>query len=301
MKKVIPLCLIVVLIFLTSCGNNKAPNNNEKTYKQENSEVIKIPKKPKKVAVLNAFYVGDFIKLGIDPIAVPDWTVESSILKPYLKETTLIGDGDIEKLASIKPDLIVADSSDKNLKKYKKIAPTVAYNYNDYDYKGILRELGELTGKEKVAKNWISHWENQSKKDKAEIQNATKGKNASVFELDAKGLYIYSNNWGRGLEIIHDTFGMPMTDSYEKEVSANKEGYKLISNEKIDEYAGDYIFLSEPKATGNDFEQSNMWKNLPAVKSNRVIKYEAEDYWFTDPITLEHLRKKLKKEILSRE
>lgn len=295
--------IFTIILLLSGCGNyNTSDKKGDlKEYKQDNGTIVKVPVSPKKVAVLNAFYVGDFIQLGVTPIAVPDWTNDSNILRPHLKNSTLIGEGDIEKLTSLKPDLIVADASDKNLKKYEKIAPTVSYNFDKYNYKEILKELGELTGKENQAQKWINHWEKQGNKDKKDIQKVTNGKTASVFESDVKGMYIYKNNWGRGLEIVHDTFGMPMTSEYKQEVNSIRKSYKLISNEEVHKYAGDYIFLSEPKTGGNSYLETNIWNNLPAVKNNRVIKYNAEDYWFTDPITLEHLRKKIKKEILNRD
>lgn len=56
----------------------------------------------KRVAVLTGFYVGDFIKLGIKPIAVSDITKDSSILKPYLKGVDYIGENDVEKVAKSK-------------------------------------------------------------------------------------------------------------------------------------------------------------------------------------------------------
>ncbi|HDA0265110.1 TPA: ABC transporter substrate-binding protein, partial [Staphylococcus aureus] len=72
------------------------------------------------------------------------------------------------------------------------------------------------------------------------------------------------------------------------------------SKENISKYAGDYIFLSKPSYGKFDFEKTHTWQNIEAVKKGHVISYKAEDYWFTDPITLEHLRSKLKKEILNK-
>ncbi len=93
---------------------------------------------------------------------------------------------------------------------------------------------------------------------------------------------------------------MPITKEYEAKVKKGGKGYESISKEEISDYAGDYIFLSKPSYGNFDFEKTATWKNLDAVKNDRVITYKAEDYWFTDPLTLEQLRVKLKKEILKK-
>ncbi|HCZ0126591.1 TPA: ABC transporter substrate-binding protein, partial [Staphylococcus aureus] len=132
MKRLIGI-LLCSLFILTACSTSvDKTSDSTKTidYKIENGKTLKVPEKPKRVAVLTGFYVGDFIKLGIKPIAVSDITKDSSILKPYLKGVDYIGENDVEKVAKAKPDLIVVDAMDKNIKKYQKIAPTVPYTYN---------------------------------------------------------------------------------------------------------------------------------------------------------------------------
>ncbi|WP_414044393.1 ABC transporter substrate-binding protein [Macrococcus sp. EM39E] len=299
MKKLLYLiCSTIILLAACNSKSEEKINNDTKDYKLENGKTIKVPKNPKRVAVLTAFYVGDLIELGIKPVAVPNWTKDSSIIKPYIKGVKLVGDNNIEQVINSKPDLIIADSSDKNLKKYEKIAPTVPFTYTKYNYKSILTELGNLTGKNKQAENWINTWDKNSKRDKQEIKEKIGNSTASVFELDTKQIFIYQKNWGRGLDIVHDAFGMPMTKAYKSKVNKNNKGYDAISVEEIGKYAGDYIFLSKPTYSKMDIENSNLWNNLPAVKNKRVISYKAEDYWFTDPITLDNLRIKLKSEIL---
>ncbi|HCZ5506928.1 TPA: ABC transporter substrate-binding protein, partial [Staphylococcus aureus] len=188
MKRLIGI-LLCNLFILTACSASvdKTSNSTKTTdYKIENGETLKVPEKPKRVAVLTGFYVGDFIKLGIKPIAVSDITKDSSILKPYLKGVDYIGENDVERVAKAKPDLIVVDSMDKNIKKYQKIAPTIPYTYNKYNHKEILKEIGKLTNNEDKAKKWIEEWDDKTRKDKKEIQSKIGQATASVFEPDEK-------------------------------------------------------------------------------------------------------------------
>lgn len=296
--------LLAILFIATACSSASGEKNHKeskmKDYKTESGKIIKVPKNPKRVAVLNSFYVGDFIELGIKPVAVPDFTKSSSILKPYLNDVKLVGvgNGNVEGLTNVKPDLIIADAMNKDINKYKKIAPTVTFTSKDYNHKEILKELGKLTGKEKKADQWIKNWEKQSKKDRKEIKEKIGNSTGSVLEPKAKNFSIYKNNSGRGLEIVHDSFGMPMPTKYEETVKKDKLGQVSVNLENISDYTGDFIFLSQPSDSNFEFENTTTWNNIPAVKKGRVIKYEAEDYWYSDPITLEHLRKELKNKIM---
>lgn len=305
MKKYIVLCIILMLT-LAACSTPKDDTSKDKqtketrTYKTESGKEVQVPKEPKRIAVLTAFYVGDFVKLGHKPVAVPDFVKDSKTLKPHLKDVSFVSADDVEKIASLKPDLIVVDATDKNIKKFEKLAPTIPYEYNDYKHTEIMKEIGKLVGEEKAADQWIADWNKQIKEDRKEIEKAVGKSTATVFEPDAKTISIFESNWGRGSDIVNDEYGMPVTKAYQEKLDEKKEGYATISKERITDYAGDFILLSKNNGSTFDFEKTNAWKQLPAVKNDRVITYKGEDYWFNDAITIEALRKYLKEEILKR-
>lgn len=56
-----------------------------------------------------------------------------------------------------------------------------------------------------------------------EIQSKIGQATASVFEPDEKQIYIYNSTWGRGLDIVHDAFGMPMTKQYKDKLQEDKK------------------------------------------------------------------------------
>ena len=105
MKRLIGI-LLCSLFILTACSTSvDKTSDSTKTidYKIENGKTLKVPEKPKRVAVLTGFYVGDFIKLGIKPIAVSDITKDSSILKPYLKGLIILEKMMLKKLLKQNP------------------------------------------------------------------------------------------------------------------------------------------------------------------------------------------------------
>ncbi|SUM34509.1 iron-siderophore ABC transporter periplasmic protein [Staphylococcus gallinarum] len=82
--------------------------------------------------------------LGGKIVAVNKQVDSSKLLKDKFKGVTKVGDNDVEKVAKSKPDLIIVYSTDKNIKKYKKIAPTVVFDYGKHKYLDQQEELGKI-------------------------------------------------------------------------------------------------------------------------------------------------------------
>ena len=101
MKKLI-LPLLVLIIVLAACGNNggsgKSDSKEEtKSYKLDSG--IKNPKDPKRIAVVAPTFAGGLHKLGANIVAVNNQVDQSPILKEKFKDTTKIGEADVEKVA----------------------------------------------------------------------------------------------------------------------------------------------------------------------------------------------------------
>ncbi len=73
-------------------------------------------------------------------------------MKKIVKGVTKIGDGDVEKVAKEKPDLIIVYSMTEDIKKYQKVAPTVVVDYNKHKYLEQQEMLGKIVGKEDKVK-----------------------------------------------------------------------------------------------------------------------------------------------------
>lgn len=136
-------CLVLIL---AACGNKSDSDKKEETksYKLDSGKSIDIPKKPQRIAVVAPTYAGGIKYLGGDIVAVNEQVDSSKLLKDKFKGVEKIGENDVEKVAKAKPDLIVVYSTDKNIKKYNKIAPTVVYDYGKHKYLDQQRELGKL-------------------------------------------------------------------------------------------------------------------------------------------------------------
>ncbi|MGW7976655.1 ferrichrome ABC transporter substrate-binding protein [Staphylococcus xylosus] len=293
--------LLVLILILAACGNKSDSDKKEETksYKLDSGKSIDIPKKPERIAVVAPTYAGGIKYLGGNIVAVNEQVDSSKLLKGKFKGVEKIGENDVEKVAKAKPDLIIVYSTDKNIKKYNKIAPTVVFDYGKHKYLDQQRELGKLLGKEDKVASWEKEWKAQTKKDGQEIKDKI-GEDAtvSIFDEFDKKLYSYGPNWGRGGEVLYQAFGLKMPDKLNDLVK--KEGWAEVKQEKIADYAGDYIVSTSEGKSKPAYEKTDLWQNIPAVQKDQVIQVQAETYWYNDPYTLEYMRKDLKEKFLNK-
>jgi iron complex transport system substrate-binding protein len=204
-----------------------------------------------------------------------------------LKNVEEVTDENLEKIIELNPDLIIGLSTIKNVDKLKEIAPTVTYTYGKVDYLTQHVEIGKLLNKEKEAQAWVDDFKKRAKTTGDEIK-AKIGEDAtvSVFEKFDKQFYVYGDNWGRGTEILYQEMKLGMPEKVKE--TALKDGYFALSLEVLKDYAGDYVILSNNKDQDNSFQQTDTFKNIPAVKNNQLYEADAKKFYFNDPITLEY-------------
>lgn len=293
-KLIVPFILTLVLI-LSACGNStksqstvdasKKDNSNTITYQSENGP-IKVPAHPKRVVVLTG-NAGDLISLGVTIVGVDEWAKKSPLFKDQLKDVPAVSDEDLEKIIELKPDLIIGASDNKNLDKLKKIAPTVTYTYNKVDYLTQHLEIGRLVNKEKEAQNWIDDFKKRANTVGNEIK-AKIGENATVTVMESydKDMGLFGDSWGRGTEVLYQAMGLKMHEKVKEMTS--KEGYYMISSEVLPDYVGDFLIVSKYNDQDNSYQQTDLYKEMPAVKNNHVIEVDGNAFLFNDSITLDY-------------
>ena len=298
MKKFLSFATLTVTIFLlVACGSSSKSENSTSSDKVELSSKPKIdgfhyygdiPKNPKRIASLSSTYTGYLLQLGFDPVTVTSYDAKNPVLKEKVKNAKVLMPEDLESIAKQKPDLIVVDASDKNIDELKKIAPTIAIDYGKNDYLEILNRFGQIFGKEKEADQWIADWKSKT----ADIGKQLKeklGQNVTftVVGLYEKEIYLFGNNWGRGGEVIYKSLGFDAPQKVKEEVFPS--GYLQVSQETVSEYIGDYVLVvAEDDKTGSALYESDVWKSIPAVQQNHILKVDANAFYFNDPLTLEY-------------
>ena len=298
MKKFLSFAILTVTIFLlVACGSSSKSENSASADKVELSSKPKIdgfhyygdiPKNPKRIASLSSTYTGYLLQLGFDPVTVTSYDAKNPVLKEKVKTAKVLMPEDFESIPKQKPDLIVVDASDKNIDELKKIAPTIAIDYGKNDYLEILNRFGQIFGKEKEADQWIADWKSKT----ADIGKQLKEKlgqdvTFTVVGLYEKEIYLFGNNWGRGGEVIYKSLGFDAPQKVKDEVFPS--GYLQVSQETVSEYIGDYVLVAaEDDKTGSALYESDVWKSIPAVQQNHILKVDANAFYFNDPLTLEY-------------
>lgn len=293
MKKLITPLLLILAIMLGACGKD-ATGDNSSVPKEETPEFVtyqsetgpvEVPADPQRVVLLSGF-TGNVLQLGVNVVGVDVWSKNNPTFEKELKDVEEVSEENLEKIMELEPDLIIGLSTVKNLDKLSKIAPTVTYTWGKADYLTQHVEIGKLLNKEQEAQAWVDDFKQRAEAAGEEIREKI-GEDAtvSVIESYGKDLYVFGDNWARGTEILYQAMDLKMPEKV-KEV-ALESGYYALSAEVLPEYAGDYIVLSKYSDADTSFQETETYKNIPAVKNNRVFEMSGNGASFSDPVTLE--------------
>ncbi|NSL50209.1 iron-hydroxamate ABC transporter substrate-binding protein [Calidifontibacillus erzurumensis] len=296
MKKLLMPFLLLLTIMLAACANNGEENskNNQTgseqndqeemiTYQSENGPV-EVPANPKRVIVIGSF-TGNVLALDVPVVGVDPWAKMNPRFN--LEGVEEVTDENLEKILELEPDLIIGLSTMKNVDKLKEIAPVVTYTYGKLDYLTQHLEIGKLLNKEAEAKAWIDDFKKRAQEAGEKIKEKI-GEDATVTVVEHfdKELYVFGDNWGRGTEILYQEMKLNMPEKVKE--TALKQGYYTISLEVLPEFVGDYLIISKEEGKETSFMDSETYKNIPAVKNNRVFVANSKEFYFNDPITLEY-------------
>jgi iron complex transport system substrate-binding protein len=295
MKKLIMPFLLLLVLVISACSNESTTKESQSSAKEEKNETIiyqsengpiEVPAHPERVVVLSSF-AGHVMALDVNLVGVDSWSKMNPRFQEKLKDVEEVSDENIEKIIELNPDLIIGLSNIKNVDKLSQIAPTVTYTYGKLDYLTQFLEIGKLLNKEEEARAWIEDFKKRAQKAGEEIR-AKIGEDAtvSVIENFDKQLYVFGDNWGRGTEILYQEMKLNMPEKVKE--MALEPGYYALSLEVLPEFAGDYIIFSKNPDSDHSFQETDTYKNIPAVKNNRVFEANAKEFYFNDPISLDY-------------
>lgn len=298
MKKLLTIFILFsALILFAGCNTAEGTNSDDQTdadtaedtndtftYESETGPVD-VPTNPERVVVLSG-YTGDVLKLGVNVVGVDTWSKNNPTFADELADVALVSEDNLESVIALNPDLIIALSTVKNLDQLKEIAPTVTYTWGKLNYLDQHIEIGKLLNKETEATAWVEDFRSRAEAIGEEIKTTIgEDTTVSVIEAFGKDLYVYGNNWARGTEILYQTMDLKMPEKVKQD--ALESGYFTLSQEVLPEYVGDYLVLSKYQEADTAFEETDTFKNIPAVQNGNVIEMQGEGASFTDPITLE--------------
>lgn len=293
MKKLFITSLFFLVLLLAACGNNDT--NKEETEGETKSDTftyesetgpIEVPTDPQRVITLTNG--PNALALDANIVGIDDWTKMNPLFQERLDGVEVVTEENLEKIIELDPDLIIAGSHMNNIDKLNEIAPTVVFTWGKLDYLDQQLEIGKLLNKEKEAKEWIEDFKSRAAST-GEAIKAKIGEDAtvSVIESGNKEFYVFGNNYARGTEILYQAMGLKMPEKVEE--LALESGIYTFSTELLPEFAGDYVIFSKNPVVDNSFLETDLWKNIPAVKNGQVYEINTKASTYSDPITLDTL------------
>ncbi len=295
MKKVIAMIIAIMTILVVGCSNtndsqqDNVNSDNEKTETVVYQSVlgdVEIPKNPERVVA--DYYVGELLKIET-PLVGADLTYKSSAWADKVVDVVDIGES-IETVYSLKPDLIITMREDK-VAQFSKIAPTVCIPYGTYNPEELVNELSEIVNKKGVATDWLVKF-NGDIADLKEIVDTTE--TYSIVDTVGDEWYLYGEHYGRAGYILYNKLGIKGTDSGESDYIHKADSYMLLTVEAMPKYIGDNLFIMNTDGTAEGsvstferYSQNSIFAELDANKNDNIYYFKSEDFWYTDPFSLD--------------
>ncbi|MET7397169.1 ABC transporter substrate-binding protein [Dactylosporangium sp. NPDC005572] len=281
--------LLSAALVLTACGSGGDDAGDKaaktRTVKAGNG-TIEIPADPQRVVTLGNTSQ-PFIDIGGKPVGVTEISASALDLLPAAQKATFkaatglgadTGEVDLEKLASLKPDLILIQVPDSEFKTIEKqlgaIAPTVFWGL-DTEWKAFadaLAEAGNLT--------------DAVSKQKAEFKDKVAKIQGTYRKIIADTSFVAVDRWDSSdpgtfvitdigcVEIATDDVGL----NTPKAASGNDPlAWTDLPFEKIAELSKYDVILypvgaeRQPKKAFAPVVETNTWKALPAVSSGHAL------------------------------
>ena len=240
-----------------------------------------LDKTPSRVVVLEYSFVDALAQVGVSPVGVADDNKIDRIL-PQVREKIAAWQSvgtrsqpSLEVIASLKPDLIIADPSRHTavFEELKKIAPTVMFDSRHESYQENLetaQKIGDLVGKSAEMKAKINEHNDY-------IANIAKnlgvqGKKASFGTSREDKFNIQNDNGYVGSFLTTLGFAPTKLNSDQSFVEINLEQLVMEKPE--------YLFIAHyrDESIARKWEAEPLWKAIPAVKANHVYSVDS-DMW----------------------
>ena len=240
-----------------------------------------LDKTPSRVVALEYSFVDALAQVGVSPVGVADDNKVDRIL-PQVREKIAAWQSvgtrsqpSLEVIASLKPDLIIADPSRHTavFEELKKIAPTVMFDSRHESYQENLetaQKIGDLVGKSAEMKAKINEHNDYIANIAKNL--AVQGKKASFGTSREDKFNIQNDNGYVGSFLTTLGFAPTKLNSDQAFVEINLEQLVMEKPE--------YLFIAHyrDESIARKWEAEPLWKAIPAVKANHVYSVDS-DMW----------------------
>ncbi|WP_142415514.1 ABC transporter substrate-binding protein [Hathewaya massiliensis] len=303
-QRLVSILLLASMVTLSGCGTkeknedktSKAKTTSVEASKEEKEETNKVSyplkitddlknevileKKPKKIAAISSTYMGILYAAGGKSITKTD-SKGGGFVPPEADKLESVGavyNVDIEKLISLKPDLVIAQFGLQNKVVpilQKSNIPVITLNMRSYeDVLDKFRIMGKITENTDKVEKTIKDMED--KKRAIEDKLPKKPKKVAILYVTGKDVSLKLEN-----SIAGNVAKNLKLENIAKGLKAEKMGEENVpfSMEKIVESDPDMILVTSmvssrelaEKSMKKNLENNPAWKELRAVKENKIV------------------------------
>lgn len=262
-------------------GSDAAPGVFPRTVKHAFGET-KLEVKPQRIVVLDGGELDSALALGVTPVGMAAFAPGQEGLPDYLAEQARriaiigeAGDLDLEKIARLRPDLILGSRlrAGHQYEELAAIAPTVMSIRPGFPWKENFLLVGESLGEETKAAKVLGDYRGSVSAAQAKI---TALPTISLVRFMPNGIRLYANLSFIG--VILKDFGLPRPGLQDVDAL-----FVQISPEVIGKAEGGWLFYSSygaPDVTAeNAVVHGEQWKTIPAVRTGRAVRV-SDEIWF---------------------
>lgn len=320
--------LVVVVLTVAGCGSNStnqsATNEGAANAAATNAAATDAPseaaagpivlkdakgemtldKPAQKVVVLEWTFTEDVIALGVQPVGNADnenyklYVTSEAALDEGVTDVGTRGEPNLETIASLKPDLIIAntDSHDPIYEQLKGIAPTLIfslyppegqgdqYSQMEDTFKTIAAALGKTAEGEKVLADLDAHYAD------AKTKLAAAGKEGFNYVLtqaysyqNAATMRLFTDN-SLAVQTL-DRIGLKNDWKSEKFepygfTTSTVEALPAVQDTNLI-----YIVQEDDNIFTNELKDNSVWNGLTFVKENRTFGLDSATWVFGGPVS----------------
>ncbi|OOF33741.1 iron-siderophore ABC transporter substrate-binding protein [Salinivibrio costicola] len=238
-----------------------------------------LPAVPKRAAVLDWNLLEQVMELGVTPVAITDadayrdWVVKPAIPATAQNVGTR-GEPNLEKIAALKPDIILISATQRDLKsRLEQIAPVLLYtNFTKDDDQAVVaieqfRQLAQLFDKQALAEQKLTRMQQRFSQLSAKLKAHFGGSLPQTLVMrfaDTKSTFIYTED--SMIDYVLRQLGM-------KQAMVEPAAQWGIVHKPITDlrviHQG-YVLYIEPFNEEKKLKKSVLWKALPFVRTHRV-------------------------------
>lgn len=312
-KSMLGIMMLAIVLVFAACGSASESSKEEQSAADGASQSVKpspeaaatafprdiasaggpvtIQKQPMKVGLaswtfMEMLFPFDVPSAGLTvPFAAAKSSLESELYKPYankFKELKIVGENaqvNLEALLAYGPDVIVAGSKTNAAIKaqLEQIAPTVWVDEDKInvrqDWQQVVALLGSILGQEKRAQEVIDQFAAKQNEGKQKLA-ARSGETVLFVQVREKAVYVMN---AASLPQYYNGLGLTPPDEKNMPTTSQVtlEGLSVINPDHLVLGYFNWTDKSLPALT-DEWQNSEVWKSLKAVKNNHVYALNGE-------------------------